>query len=77
MEITKDTKLKDLISTYPWLKDEMAKVNDKFKMLNTPVGKVMLGKATITEMSKESGMDSDVLISRISDLIKSHEQVMA
>ena len=44
MEITKDTKLKDLISTYPWLKDEMAKVNDKFKMLNTPVGKVMLGK---------------------------------
>ena len=77
MEITKDTKLKDLISTYPWLKDEMAKVNDKFKMLNTPVGKVMLGKATITEMSKKSGMDTDVLISRISDLIKAHKQVMA
>lgn len=77
MEITKDTKLKDLISTYPWLKDEMAKVNDKFKMLNTPVGKVMLGKATITEMSKKSGMDADVLISRISDLIKAHKQVMA
>ena len=76
MEITKDTKLKDLISTYPWLKDEMAKVNDKFKMLNTPVGKVMLGKATITEMSKKSGMDADVLISRISDLIKAHKQVM-
>lgn len=73
MEITKDTKLKDLIITYPWLKDEMAKVNDKFKMLNTPVGKVMLGKATITEMSKKSGMDADILISRISDLIKSHE----
>ena len=73
MEITKDTKLKDLIGTYPWLKDEMVKVNDKFKMLNTPVGKVMLGKATITEMSKKSGMDADVLISRISDLIKAHE----
>ena len=73
MEITKDTKLKDLIITYLWLKDEMAKVNDKFKLLNTPVGKVMLGKATITEMSKKSGMDADVLISRISDLIKAHE----
>ena len=73
MEITKDTKLKDLIIKYPWLKDEMAKVNDKFKMLNTPVGKVMLGKATITEMSKKSGMDADVIISKISDLIKAHE----
>ena len=36
----------------------------------------MLGKATITEMSKKSGMDADVLISRISDLIKAHKQVM-
>ena len=76
MEITKNTKLKDLIITYPWLKDEMAKVNDKFKLLNTPVGKAMLGKATITEMSKKSDMDADVLISRISDLIKAHKQVM-
>lgn len=73
MEITKDTKLKDLIIKYPWLKDEIVKVNDKFQMLNTPVGKVMLGKATITEMSKKSGMNADVLISKISDLIKSHE----
>lgn len=73
MEITKDTKLKDLISTYPWLKDEMAKLNDKFKMLNTPVGKVMLGKATMTEMSKKSGMDADALISGILDLIKAHK----
>jgi len=73
MEITKDTKLKDLISIYPWLKDEMAKVNDKFKMLNTPIGKVMLGKATITEMSKKSGIDADAIIDRISDLIKAHK----
>lgn len=73
MEITKDTKLKDLISIYPWLKDEMAKVNDKFKMLNTPIGKVMLGKATITEMSKKSGIDADTIIDRISDLIKAHK----
>lgn len=73
MEITKDTKLKALIITYPWLKDEMVKVNNKFKMLNTPVGKVMLGKATITEMSKKSDMDADLLISRISDLIKAHK----
>ena len=57
MEITKDTRLADLIAQYPWLKEEMAKVNEKFKMLNTPVGKIMLGKATIAEMSKKSGME--------------------
>ena len=41
MNITKDTKLKDILMEYPWIKDEIIKINDKFKMLNTPIGKVM------------------------------------
>ena len=73
MEITKDTRLADLIAQYPWLKSEMAKVNEKFKMLNTPVGKIMLGKATIAEMSKKSGMEIDKLVSRLKTLIEEHK----
>ena len=72
MEITKETKLSDLLSQYPWLKEELSKVNDKFKMLNTPMGKIMMGKATIYEMSKKSGMDADAIIGKISKLIEAH-----
>ena len=70
MEITKETKLSDLLGQYPWLKEELSKVNDKFKMLNTPMGKIMIGKATIAEMGKRSGMDSDVIIGKICKLIE-------
>ena len=73
MEITKETKLADLIAQYPWLKAEMAKVNEKFKMLNTPVGKIMLGKATIAEMSKKSGMEAETIIERIMEIIENHK----
>ena len=72
MEITKETKLSDLLSQYPWLKEELSQVNDKFKMLNTPMGKIMMGKATIAEMSKKSGMDADAIIGKISKLIEAH-----
>jgi len=72
MEITKDTKLADLLAVYPWLKVELPKVNEKFKMLNTPVGKIMLGKATVAEMSKKLGMNADIIISRINELISNH-----
>ena len=72
MEITKETKLSDLVGQYPWLKEELSKVNDKFKMLNTPMGKIMMGKATIAEMSKKSGMDADAIIGKISKLIEAH-----
>lgn len=73
MEITKETKLADLLAEYPWLKAELPKVNEKFKMLNTPVGKIMLGKATIAEMSKKSGMEIDKLVSRLKTLIEEHK----
>ncbi len=72
MEITKDTKLADLIAQYPWLKAEIAEVNEKFKMLNTPVGKIMMGKATVAEMSKKSGMEAEAIISKIKELINQH-----
>ena len=72
MEITKETKLSDLVGQYPWLKGELSKVNDKFRMLNTPMGKIMMGKATIAEMSKKSGMDADAIIGKICELIEAH-----
>ena len=72
MEITKETKLADLLAEYPWLKGELSNINPKFKMLNTAVGKLMMGKATIAEMSKKSGMDANIIISRINELIFNH-----
>ena len=73
MDITKETKLADLFAAYPWLKDEMTNISDKFKLLNSPLGKVMLKKATISEMSKKSGMDADVIIEKLNGMIAEHE----
>ncbi len=73
MNINKDTKLSDLLTAYPWLKAELSTVNEKFRMLNTPMGKVMLRKATIVEMSKRSGMNEAELIEKLMELIKSHQ----
>ncbi|MBQ3734486.1 MAG: hypothetical protein II859_11060 [Bacteroidales bacterium] len=73
MDINKETKLSDIIAQYPWLKEEMSKVNEKFKMLNSPIGKIMMGKATIAEMSKKSGMEEGLIINKLQELIKNHQ----
>jgi prefoldin subunit 5 len=72
MNITRETKLAELLREYPWLREEIVKVNEKFSMLNSPLGKIMEKKATIAEMSKKSGMDEDALIVRITELIRAH-----
>lgn len=72
MELTSKTKLKDLLEEYPWLKEEIIKVNDKFKLLHTPLAKVMLEKADLSMMSEKADMDVDVLIEKLKELIASH-----
>ena len=73
MTINSNTKLADILAAYPWLLDELVKVNDKFKMVKTPVGKIMLKKATVADMSRKSGMDETVLIEKLNEMIRSHE----
>lgn len=73
MMITKDTKLADLLQEYLWLKSEVMQISDKFKMLNTPVGKIMLKKATVAEMSKKSGIAEDQIIQKLTELIEKHK----
>lgn len=73
MEINKDTMLKDLLNEYPWLKDELIKISDKFKLINSPLGKIMLNKVNIEDISKRSGIDIDTIIAKAKELIKNHE----
>lgn len=68
-KLTGDTRLAELLTAYPWLKHELPNINERFKMLNTPIGKVMAKKATIADMSTRSGMDQEVLINKLEKLL--------
>lgn len=67
--INEKTKLKDIFVKYPALKDRMIEINPKFKLLKTPLARVMLPKATIRMMSERSGMQIDELIQKIKELV--------
>lgn len=72
MELHGSTKLSDLLTAYPWLREELPLVNKKFKLLNSPLGKVMEKKATLSEMGKRSGMSKQALLEALTALIRSH-----
>ena len=39
----------------------------------SPIGKIMMGKATIAEMSKRSGMEAEAIIGKIKELVENHK----
>jgi hypothetical protein len=68
-EITAQTRLKDLLKQYPSLKARLPELDPKFKMLNTPLGKLILGKVDVQMMSERSEIPLDKLIEGIKKLI--------
>lgn len=73
INLNSKTKLSDLITEYPYLQKKLADLNSKFKMLNSPMGKIMIKKATISAMAQKSGMDENELINSIKKLIISQD----
>lgn len=72
MELHGSTKLSDLLAAYPWLRKELPSINKKFKMLNSPFGRIMENRATLSEMGKRSGMSKSALLEALTALISSH-----
>ena len=69
IEITSDTRLKDLFDVYPHLKKELAARYPSFKMLNTPLGKLILKKATVRTAAERSGLGEERFIQLLKDCI--------
>lgn len=67
--IDENTRLKDLLATYPNLKNRLEDINSKFKMLKTPLARIMIPKATVSMMAERSGMDVNELIKKLKELI--------
>lgn len=74
MKITKETKLKDLLAAYPWLKEEAVKINKKLSILNTGLGQRLIGELDIAALSQKSGKDIQSIITKIEQMIDNHGQ---
>ncbi len=72
MTITETTRLEELLRAYPGLTDELTRIDEKFRLLKTPIGKMMIKRATVADMSRKSGMDINTLIQKIEELIEEH-----
>ena len=60
------------MAEYPWLPDELIKLDRRFKIIKTPIGKMMLKNATIADAVQKTGLQEDVLVTELKKIIASH-----
>lgn len=72
IRLDRETKLSALLEAHPWLREELPQIHPAFRLLQTPLGKVMLKTATVAEMSRRSGMAEAPLLEQLSARIAAH-----
>ena len=73
LELGPETRLKALLEAYPWLKQALPEINPAFKMLSSPLARIMIPKATLAMMSERSGMPLEELRAAILQRITQHQ----
>ncbi len=66
-EINENTRLKDILGVKPEIKKKLIDYNPSFKMLKTPLARVMIPKATVKIMSERSGVAVEELIVKLKE----------
>ncbi len=73
MELNANTRLKDILDAYPWLPDALIKMDGRFKIINNPIGKMLIRTATVGDACKKAGYSADAALAELQKLIAAHE----
>lgn len=71
MKVTAQTKVKEILDAYPWMKDELIKSYPKLKLLNTPLANTLIQNVDIQKVSDKTNVEVDEIIIKIENLIES------
>ncbi|MGX8773517.1 MAG: hypothetical protein ACSW8G_00510 [Bacillota bacterium] len=69
MEITKDTKLKDIQAAYPTILEELKKEEPRVEFFETFAGKMLLKKATVGSVADMANVPVELLIQGLEETI--------
>lgn len=73
MEINEQTKLKDILAAYPWLPEALIQIDGRFKIINNPIGKLLIRTATVGDAAQKAGYPVNQVLEELQKLIAKHE----
>ncbi|MCB2211436.1 DUF438 domain-containing protein [bacterium] len=74
--ISADTRIHDLLQTYPWLADRLIELSSNFKPLKNPVMRNTIGRvATLRRAAAMGSLKLEDLLNAVADAIREQEQI--
>ena len=70
MKIDEYSLVADILNTWPGLQEKLEQIDVRAKLAVTPLGRRLMRKMTVNDVSRETGIPVDELIRRLNELIQ-------
>ena len=67
MKYTPETKLSEIIKKEPWVTVELPKLDDRLKIINTPMGKMAARHMTVQDAADKLGVPAALLLKKFDE----------
>ncbi len=74
MKYTPQTKLSEIIKKEPWLAEELPKLDDRLKVINTPMGKLAARRMTVKDAADHLGVSVDLLLQKFDEAAAAYKK---
>ena len=73
MDFNENTRLRDILAAYPWLSDTLVQMDSRFKIIQNPIGTLLIRTASLGDACKKAGYPLDLVVQELKKLIAAHE----
>ena len=73
MELNENTRLADIVAEYPWLPDALVQMDSRFKIITSPLGRLLIRTATLGDACRRAGYPLETVIEEFHKLLAAHE----
>lgn len=72
IEVRADTPLRDILEAYPWLPEELIRLDARFRILRSPLTQALIRRSTVADAAKRVGQPVEKLLERFDRMIRDH-----
>ena len=74
IRVKADTPLRDILDAYPWLPEELIRLEPRFRIIRSPLMQVLIRRSTVADAAKKVGQPVEKLLDRFEQIIREHEE---
>ena len=72
--LSAETRITDILAAYPWLPDELIRLDERARLMNTFAGRMLVRKSSVADVSRLTGKSVEELLSRLRETVAAHPE---